>query len=1288
MSMYCRTLLLSLLLFLTIPLSANISPKTVPVSLQLKWKHSFQFAGFYMAKEKGLYADAGLDVSVKEIDSEVDLVGDVLSGTSTFGISDSALILDRIQNIDVVALSTILQRSPVALMVLSSSGIESVEDLQGKRVMMDPTSAQNVSIMAMLKSRLGEATFDIVPMSYDVDDLIEKRVEAFTVYVSDQPMTLEARGIEYRLLDPTTYGFDFYGDILFTSSKELSTHPRRVKRFVDASTKGWEYAFDHIDETIEVILRQYDSQGLSAEKLRKEALVLKELSMIDDGIFGKLDPIKMTNIANIFSVLGMEDHQERLHDFIYRPEQIILKSAHKKFLAEHPQIKVSCMSHLEPLEFTSEGGCQGFSPDLLRLIADKVGLDVVFEPYDDYMSIHKALLTRDIDMMQLASDLILNRFYATLSKPYFDINTVIVTQKSRDDIYTIDDLTDKRVALLKGSLITKAAKLRYPTTDIIEFDNVKSMLEAVAFGNVDAMVNDHRVVTYMMQKHSFGDLKITGRIDASKIIKELSFGIRNDWPILNEIFDEALNTINEEEILTLEREWFQKYSRLDGPTEHLQLRFEEDEKSYLKEKKKLTMCIPSNIPPFIIYKDDRLSGMAGDYVSFFEERTNIPIEPIAGESTADYIRMMIDGDCDLYIVLQKSPRFKDLVFLTKPYFDDPLVIVTKVDEPFIPDLHTIHGKKVGAIQGTVMKDDMENSYPELDIIGVESIGQALNSILNGELYGFVYPMIVLNHMVQTEYPGQLRISGRSDKRFSGSLGIRKDEPILHEIFEKVILDMTPDIKNKIYAKWVSLKYKRGYDYALLWKVAAAFTLLLIIVLFWNRRLILHRREIDTKNQELEAEKVKVDHIAYHDQLTGLSNRVALSRTLEHAINVAHRRRDLLGLLFIDLDRFKIVNDTLGHHVGDEMLKVVADRIESVIRDADVLARVGGDEFIVLLEGMKHQDEAALVSEKILKSVKEQIHVNGYELNTTASVGIALYPDDGKDINSLIKNADSAMYLAKAEGKDSYRYYTKRLSDEVHERLTLEHYLRYALEKDEFSLVFQPQYDLATHKIIAAEALLRWDKHERDVITPDRFIPIAEDSGVILSIGEWVFISACKEFLRWRSLGLEIEQISINVSSVQFNQEHVVEHFKAMIKSVGIEAGSVELEITERYVMEHTKQNQDILDELRNIGFRISIDDFGTGYSSMSYLKTLPLDTIKIDKSFIDDIPHGPNDVAITKAILVLAKSLEYTVVAEGIENIDQEHFLKTHQCDIGQGYLFSRPLTPEAFIAFVRTHMS
>ncbi len=1288
MNSFLKLSLLSLSLLFTTAWSAQTAPEDDAISLQLKWKHSFQFAGFYMAQEKGLYADAGLDVSIKEISKEVRLVDDVLAQRSTYGISDSALILDKLQGADIIALSALLQHSPIALMVLSSSGIESVEELLNKKVMIDSISAKNISITAMLKSRLGDAPLDIVPMSYDLDDLIEKRVDAYAVYTADQPMILKAKGIGYRLLDPTAHGFDFYGDILFTSSKELSEHPLRVKRFVEASTKGWLYAYEHIDETISVILEKYDSQGLSADKLRQEAEILKRSSGINTGTFGRLERSKITNIANIFALLGKSGDQAVLKEFIYKPEQMSLQKEHRDFVAEHPEITVSCVSHLEPLEFMQDGGCQGYSADLLRLLSEKAGLKVTFKPFDDYMTLHKELMTHDIDMMQLASDFIVNRLYAILSRPYYTINSVLVTQSIRNDIQTIDDLNGKKVALLQGSLLTKAAKLRYPAIDIIEFENTKAMLKAVAFGEVDATISDHKIVDYMIQRHSFINLKVAGYLDTSEIAKSLSFAMRSDWPLLKEILDEAMESLTEEELITLERKWFTMYAQLETPTQRDMSVLNKEQQAYLSDKQKLSICFPPDIPPFVLYEDDKLSGMAGDHIRYFEERLGIPIEPVVSKNAKEALQMTIDGKCDLHLVMQDHPDLKDRLLLTRPYIGDDMVMVTRADEPFIPDLHLIQKSRLGAIGNSVMKDDLESEYPQMEIIAVESIDEGLMKVLNGELYGFVYPMIVLNHIVQHDYPGQLRISAKTDDQFIASIAIHKDEPLLHEIFEKILSGMTQDVKYRIYSKWVSSKYEQEYDYSLLWKVGTAFTLLLIIVLYWNRRLVLHRREINTKNRELEDEKEKVLHIAYHDHLTGLSNRVSLSETLEHAISVAHRRSEILGLLFIDLDRFKIVNDTLGHHVGDEMLRVVANRITGVIRDSDVLARVGGDEFIVLLEGISHQDEAALVAEKILESVKGQINVDEYELNTTASIGIAIYPEDGADTNTLIKNADAAMYLAKDEGKDGYRYYTRHLSDEVHERLTIEHHLRHALERDEFSLVFQPQYDLSTQKIVAAEALLRWDRLERDVITPDRFIPIAEDSGVILSIGNWVFINACKEFLRWQSLGLGIEQIAINVSSVQFNQKDVVEHFKMMIESVGIDARSVELEITERYVMEHTEHNQDILNGLRKIGFKISIDDFGTGYSSMSYLKTLPLDTIKIDKSFIDDIPRDPNDVAITKAILVLAKSLEYTVVAEGIEEYGQEEFLKEHQCDVGQGYYFSRPLAPESFIAFVHDHKS
>jgi diguanylate cyclase (GGDEF)-like protein/PAS domain S-box-containing protein len=440
-----------------------------------------------------------------------------------------------------------------------------------------------------------------------------------------------------------------------------------------------------------------------------------------------------------------------------------------------------------------------------------------------------------------------------------------------------------------------------------------------------------------------------------------------------------------------------------------------------------------------------------------------------------------------------------------------------------------------------------------------------------------------------------------------------------------------------------------------------------------------------KQKELIKNKSKeIQFLAYHDHLTGLPNRLNLQESLDHAIKTAKRSGKKLALLFIDLDRFKIINDTLGHHIGDEMLKVISVKIRGVLRESDILARVGGDEFVVLMEDAKSEKDAAQVAWKIISVIKEPIFVEDYTLNTTASVGIAIYPDDGKDVETIIKNADSAMYKAKDEGKDNYQFFTKKLSDMITHRMKIENALRDAIKNKELFLVYQPQYDLKNRKTISVEALLRWNSKELGFISPTDFIPIAEESGMIVPIGEWVFENACKEYLRLKEKGLVLERMCINVSSIRFREENAVAKFEETIKRVGIEAQNVEIEITERYIMEHTEQNLNILDKLRNIGFRISVDDFGTGYSSMSYLKTLPLDTIKIDKSFIDKILYHSKDMQITKAIITLSKSLGYSVVAEGIETKEQEIFLRENDCDIGQGYYFSKPLVSKDLEKFLK----
>jgi len=443
--------------------------------------------------------------------------------------------------------------------------------------------------------------------------------------------------------------------------------------------------------------------------------------------------------------------------------------------------------------------------------------------------------------------------------------------------------------------------------------------------------------------------------------------------------------------------------------------------------------------------------------------------------------------------------------------------------------------------------------------------------------------------------------------------------------------------------------------------------------------------IHTNLADIIESQERIDFLAYHDSLTKLPNRISFEENLAHSLKMAKRTKTKLGILFIDLDRFKVINDTLGHHVGDELLKKIAVIMKNLLRDADMLSRIGGDEFVVTLENITSTDDLARIAMKILCEISKPITALGHILNTSASIGIAVFPDDAKDVVTLVKYADSAMYKAKDLGKNRFHFFTNELSSTIANRLKIEQELHSAIEKNELYLNFQPQYNLKTRKVISVEALIRWNNENLGFIPPDKFIPIAEDSGLIIDIGYFVFRESCAFLKASNEAGHGLERIAINVSTQQFQEDDLVIKFKEIVKEFGLSAESIEIEITERYIMESASNHLTILDQLRESGFKISIDDFGTGYSSMSYLKKLPVDTIKIDKSFVDDLPHGANDVAITNAIIALSNSLGYHTVAEGIETKGQEEFLRKNSCEIGQGYLFSKPLDKSTFFEFMKS---
>ncbi len=418
---------------------------------------------------------------------------------------------------------------------------------------------------------------------------------------------------------------------------------------------------------------------------------------------------------------------------------------------------------------------------------------------------------------------------------------------------------------------------------------------------------------------------------------------------------------------------------------------------------------------------------------------------------------------------------------------------------------------------------------------------------------------------------------------------------------------------------------------------------------------------------------KLDHLAHHDPLTALPNRLLFHDRLQHALQRATRDGEQLALLFIDLDRFKNVNDTLGHHIGDELLKQVAKALQDRLREGDTLARLGGDEFIVLLEDIENQYGASQVAEKLVQMFEEPFMVAGHELFVTCSVGISLFPDDAADLNMLIRNADVAMYQAKARGRNGFSFYAPSMTGEGVERLRLETFLRRSIEKDEIFLNYQPQVEIDTGRLVGVEALVRWNHPELGLIPPIRFIPLAEDTGFINQLGKWVLHEACRQMVRWQEAGLHVPKIAVNLSAKQFERGSIVNMVADILHDTGLEPQRLQLEVTESVIM-NTGDAMVFINDLHSIGVALAIDDFGTGYSSLAYLKQLPVQTLKIDRSFIKDISTDVNDEAIAIAIIQLGKSMNLSVIAEGVETEEQAAFLLRHGCNLAQGYFYSRPL--------------
>lgn len=456
----------------------------------------------------------------------------------------------------------------------------------------------------------------------------------------------------------------------------------------------------------------------------------------------------------------------------------------------------------------------------------------------------------------------------------------------------------------------------------------------------------------------------------------------------------------------------------------------------------------------------------------------------------------------------------------------------------------------------------------------------------------------------------------------------------------------------------------------------------------NANLVVATIEARKLAEQVQAAKIELDHLAHHDVLTGLPNRILLHDRLDQAIALTRRSGKQLAVLFMDLDRFKHINDSLGHGVGDQLLQSVGQRLLACVRQSDTISRQGGDEFVALIPDIDHAEDAALAAQKMLAAIALPHRIEQHDLHIGASVGISIYPDDGQDAETLIKHADTAMFHAKDKGRNTYAFFEREMTARAIARQSIEASLRLALERQEFVLHYQPKINLHSGTIVGIEALVRWQHPQRGLLEPAQFVPIAEDSGLILRIGRWVLREACRQAQAWQDAGLPPITIAVNTSALEFRAKDFLVNLRGILEETRLQPRYLELELTESVLMRDASATDSVLHALSALGIQLAVDDFGTGYSSLSYLRQFPINALKIDRSFVNNMTRNANDASLVSAVISMGKSLKQRVIAEGVETAEQVAFLLGQHCDEGQGYFFSHPVGAEALAALLQKGIS
>jgi diguanylate cyclase (GGDEF)-like protein/PAS domain S-box-containing protein len=1152
-----RFILLGLLLIFNFPSFA--APEKI--RLQLKWLNSFQFAGYYTAKAKGFYATENLDVELRERKMGINNIEQVINGESEYGVADTALLIERLNGVPVVVLASIFQHSPLVYITLKSSGIESPYEMRGKRIMDD--THDNAPLRTMLYEAGLKNEFTHLPNSGKIDDLIQGKTDVFVAYSTDEPEFYAKRGIDINIIDPRNYGVDFLGDNLFTTQQEINKHPERVQKFLRASLKGWQYAVNHSDEIIDLILSQYNTQPLSREHLNFEARETLKMIAPQSVSIGHSDIKRFERIAQTYLELGLVKSTENLNGFIYNQQQITptisLTDNEKDWLAMHRVIRVGTNPDFAPYEFFNEKGeYVGLSVDYLHKIGQLLGVKFDIIKTKSWAETVELAKRGEVDMLTDVDKVTTgNQDYLNFTDVFMNTPFIIVNNEDGGFIGSLNRLEGKKIAIKEGIFIRELLIRDYPSFEILTAKTSQAGLNLVSSGKADAYLGDAAAAHYEIIKGGQLNLKFSGQ---TEYYRNHRMAAISKFPELASILTKALNAIPENEKNQIQNRWLNVKAEKE-------INFEELAK----------YAIPLIL--LIFY---------GIYRNF-------------------QLRREISQRKKLEVALKNS------IYLFKSVINNAPVI-----RVFWKD---VDGNYLGA-NNNFAKDAGLNYAEEL--IGKNDFDMAWKE--EGELY-----RADDRHVMETNTP-KLNFEEPQTTPDGKEIILRTSKVPLHDENGKVI---------GIIGIYEDITQSKMHE------------------------------------QQLE-------HIAYHDVLTGLPNRSLLADRMQLALAHARRNNSFIAICYLDLDGFKTVNDSLGHKAGDVLLVEAANRMKKALREYDTVARLGGDEFVLLLR-LNTMEECESTLFRLLEMIKRPFYIENHIASVSASIGVTVYPNDNADADTLLRHADQAMYEAKQNQKNCFKIYNTEIAHEFEAQQNALKEIEKAILENEFVLFFQPKVDMQKGKIIGAEALIRWNHPERGLLMPNDFLELIDNHPLAIQLDAWVMNNALKQMTKWHECGL-MWTISVNLSAGSLQTHNFSEQLAALLADYpNVKPEHFELEILETEALQDLAQTSEMIIACQALGVKFSLDDFGTGYSSLAYLKHLPANILKIDQSFVRDMLDDADDLAIVKGVIGLAASFKRYVIAEGVETIEHGVMIAHLKCDYAQGYAIAKPMPAVTFEIWAET---